>query len=152
MLWGVLGRCVDTNIWCVFFRLHLTTLADAKSTVFASPQANDICAPIPGACTVSTPLATWGDGTYSTADMTTYDNLTTSVTPIMVTLLTNRTTNNTQASQEFTAQQLMCLRPSNIQAGSVSPTQIPNDGGRAALISVWAVLAAFILIFSLTAT
>jgi len=84
--------------------------------------------------------------------MTTYDNLTTLVTPLMVTLFTNRTVNDAQASQQFTAQQLMCLRPFFIQAGSVTPTQIPNDGGRAALIWAWTLLTAFILIFSLTVT
>lgn len=109
--------------------------------VFASPQTEYICSSDPGAGSQWDPLAVWGTGSYNTADMTTYDNLTTSVVPVMVTLFTNRTVNDTRASQDYTGQELMCLRPSRISAGSASPTSIPNAAPATSASSTWYLLA-----------
>ena len=117
------------------------------TAVFSSPQTEYICSSDPGAGSQFDPMATWGAAPYDTGDMTAYDNLTTSVTPVMITLFTNRTVNDTRSSQDFTAQELICLRPSIVEAGSVQPTIIPNTASSSGYSSflVWTMLSISLL-------
>ena len=71
----------------------------------------------------------------------TYDNLTTSVVPLMVTMFTNRTVNDTRASQLFTGQELLCLWPDVVEAGSVQPTFVPNAAQSNVVIPTWLMTA-----------
>ena len=73
--------------------------------------------------------------------MIAYDNLTTSVVPLMVTMFTNRTVNDTQASQLFTGQELLCLRPDVVEAGSAQPTFVPNAAHSNVGIPTWSIVA-----------
>ena len=73
--------------------------------------------------------------------MTAYDNLTTSVVPLMVTMFTNRTVNDTRASQLFTGQEMLCLRPDVVEGGSLQPTFVPNAAQSNVVIPTWSITA-----------
>lgn len=69
-----------------------------------------------------------------------YDNLTTSVTPLITIMLPNRTFDDAARDSQWSQQYLTCLRPSNIVPGSAEPTGVPSSANRIRLTSAvaWA--------------
>jgi hypothetical protein len=127
---------------------ELASLIRTPLTVFASPQGaayGRICPINSGAGNVSYPVAEWGRGAYSASDMTLYDNLTTSVTPLITVMLANRTVDDTARDSQWSQQYLTCLRPSNLASGSAEPTGVPSGAGRMSLTSgvAWAMTLIF---------
>ena len=102
--------------------------AYVQTFVFASPEPGAICPGAPPAAGNATyPLASWGDSTFSPADMESYKNLTTQIAPLITTMFTNKSS-ALNSSGIFITQHLDCLRPANVSQGSVTPNAVPKDG------------------------
>ena len=101
-----------------------------QTFVFASAQTADMCSTDPASGSATNPLAAWGIASYSADDMTPYENLTTSVTPILLTMAANRTIIDTMPEGLYSQEHLLCLRPSSVEEGSVLVTEVPNIGNR----------------------
>lgn len=87
------------------------------------------------------PIVAWGQSTYSTTNLTAYNNLTTSITPLISVMFVNHTTDG-NSTEGYSQSQLVCLRPSNVQEGSVKPSALPtSDGGQQRFGIKWLWLA-----------
>lgn len=111
-----------------------------QTFVFASAQTADMCTTDPASGSATNPLAAWGIASYSTDDMTPYENLTTSVTPILLTMAANRTIIDTLPEGLYSREHLLCLRPSSVEAGSVLAIEVPNGGIRHPDTAWWSAL------------
>ena len=72
-----------------------------------------------------------------------YDNLTTSVTPLITIMLPNRTFDDAARDSQWSQQYLTCLHPSNLAPGSAEPTGVPSSASRIWLTpaAAWALSA-----------
>ena len=139
---------------------QLPPFAD-HSTAFASPQ-------MPGDCNSTTmvptenssetgvygrestvPLFAWGQSAYSATNLTAYNNLTTSITPLVTVMFVNHSTNS-NTTEGYSQSQLLCPRASNIQVGSVKPTAVPlSDAAKKLLNLQWTLAVVWIPILVL---
>lgn len=157
---GVPSDCSDAfsdQAWVETFRMHFSLppyqgppvyflhVPNAhKLAAFASPElASKPCVSDPNFHgNASQPLHTWAASTYSAANMTAYDNLTTSVTPLISVMFANHTT-DFNYTLGYTQSQLSCLRPSNVQSGSQKPTGVPTSHAhRSRVEATWLFLIA----------
>lgn len=105
----------------------------------------------PAASNESNAVYTWGYSTYGTANLTSYNNLTTLIEPIVTMLFADVPLNGTIDSQsKFAKAQIMCLRTGeNVREGSVAaPAQVPKSesarrGASLLLISISVLLVSF---------
>ena len=87
------------------------------------------------------PIVARGQSTYSATNLTAYNNLITSITPLISVMFVNHTTDG-NSSEGYSQSQLVCLRPSNVQEGSVKPSALPVlDGGQQQFDIKWLWLA-----------
>ena len=107
-----------------------TSHADSLAA-FASPQlVPQLCVSDPSVHqNASQPLHAWAASTYSAANMTAYDNLTTSVTPLISVMFANHTA-DFNYTLGYAQSRLSCLRPSIVQSGSQKPTGVPTSLAR----------------------
>ena len=94
-------------------------------------------------------LFAWGQSGYSMTNLTAYNNLTTSITPLVTVMFANHSADG-ESNQVYSHSQLVCPRASNIQGDSVKPTAVPTSNAAGNLLKLqWtlAVLWIFILVF-----
>ena len=125
----------------MLFRNECELIKRPVYTAFASPQlppasSDPTCSTdgsLSGLNTSNLPLYSHGVSTYSSSNMTAYENLTTTITPLVSVMFVNHTT-DFNSTQGWSQSQLTCLRPSDMQPGSVAPTGVPSgafgDGRR----------------------
>ena len=103
--------------------------ADHNQAFAAPGTANRPCAPGNGDphSNTSPPILTWGNASYAEGDMLAYDNLTTSITPLISIMFVNHT-NATDISSAYAESHLTCLHPSNLASNSRKPSGVPSAG------------------------
>ena len=120
---------LESDAWAETFG-ELSPLACAyvqlTSSVFASPQTRTICPGNPSTGSVSHPLFAWGDGQYSSTNLTAYNQSVTAVTPILLAVMANASVETSISTQRYTEQHLLCFRPKKFEHESVHPTAVPN--------------------------
>ena len=149
---GLPPECSDSlnpDAWVETFGILSNLLVHSNLSltfpVFASPQANTICPGDPSTGDVSHPLIAWGDARYSETNLLAYNRSATLVTPILISMMANRSIETLTPLSNYTEQHLMCFRPENFERTSVHPTAVPNTAESSSRSIVGTVLGSLII-------